>query len=328
MQPKFKITANKADITGLLNGRLLSLTITDEIGFVSDSLTLELDDRDAVLELPPRGAEMEAFLGYEELFPMGRFIVDEVELKSPPAAMTITARASNSAFRDMGAFKSPRSYSWEEYTLLGIVQTIAKRYGLIESVSEEFKKILVKHLDQTEESDCAFIQRLAGDYGANVKVAGGQLLFIEPLSGKFPDGSPMPAIPIKEADIVGYQMRLAERGKYEKVIAKYYDFDWAEELQVSVGAGGPVFTIRDTFTSRAQAMVRARQKLDEISSGIRTLTLDLIGNPLLSAESVIDLQSVRPEASGRWIAKFVRHTLNAYGYKTHLEATRPKGETE
>lgn len=325
MTPKFKILADKADITSLLNGRLLSLTITDEVGLVSDTLTLELDDRDGELDIPPRGAEMEAFIGYDDLYTMGKFVVDEVELKTPPATMTITARASNSAFKDMGAFKSPRSYSWQEYTLLGIVQTIAKRYGLKESVADTYKKIYVKHLDQTDESDCAFIQRLATDYGASVKVAGGQLLFIEPLSGKFPDGTPMPAIPIKESEIVGFQMRLAERGKYEKVIAKYYDFDEAEEKQTTAGNGSPAFTLRDTFTSLAQARLRATAKLDEISSGTRTLTLDLIGNPLVCAESVIDFPSVRPEVAGCWVVKSARHTLTATGYKTSLETTKPKG---
>jgi phage protein D len=253
---------------------------------------------------------------------MGRFIADEVELKSPPDTMIITARASNSAFKDIGAFKSPRSYSWQKYTLLGIVQTIARRYGLTESVADAYKKILVSHIDQTDESDCAFIQRLATDYGASVKIAGGALLFIEPLSGKFPDGTSMPAIPLAAADICGYQMRLAERGKYGKVIAKYYDFDLAEEQKVSAGNGSPVFTLRDTFISRSQAMVRAKQKLAEIASGTKNLSLDLIGNPLLSAESVIELPNLRPEISGRWVVKSARHTLSASGYKTTIEATR------
>ena len=324
MTPKFKILADKSDITGLLNGRLLSLVITDEIGFVSDSLTLELDDRDAVLEIPPCGAEMEVFLGYEELFPMGKFIVDEVELKSPPATMTITARASNSGFRDMGAFKSPHSCSWENETLLSIVQTIARRHGLVESVAEEYQKILVPHIDQTDESDCAFIQRVASDYGASVKIAGGQLLFIEPLSGKFPDGSPMPAIPIKATDISGYQMRLAERSKYGKIIAKYYDFDEAEEKQVSVGGGSPAFTLRDTFISKEQAQARAASKLNETLGGTRTLSLDLIGNPLIGAENVINISGARDEVNGRWVVKSARHALTSGGYKTNIEATQKK----
>lgn len=325
MKPKFKITANSKDITDLLNWRLLSLVITDEVGLVSDTLTLELDDRDGGLDIPPRGAELEAFLGYDDLYPMGKFIVDEVELKSPPATMTITARASNSMLKDVSAFKSPHSYSWQDYTLLGIVETITGRYGLTAIVADAFKKILVKHIDQADESDCAFIQRLAADYGASIKIANGKMLFIEPLSGKLPNGELMPAIPIKQSEIVGFQMRLAERGKYEKVIAKYYDFETAEEKQISAGNGSPAFTLRDTFTNAEQARLRATAKLNEISSGTRTMSLDLIGNPLICAESVIDVPNVRSEIAGRWIVKSARHSLSASGYKTTLETTKPKG---
>lgn len=55
MQPNFRIIANKSDITKTVNGRLLSLEITDEIGIVSDSLTMQLDDRDGAIAVPPRG---------------------------------------------------------------------------------------------------------------------------------------------------------------------------------------------------------------------------------------------------------------------------------
>lgn len=327
MTPKYKITADSKDITNLLTGRLLSLSIIDEIGLVSDTLTLELDDRDSVLEIPPRGAEIGVLLGYDELYPMGRFIADECEIKSPPATMTITARASNSAFRDMGAFKSPRTQSWEKQTIADIVQTIAGRYGLTTGgVAPEYQTIMVSHLDQTDESDCAFIQRVAADYGASVKVANGQLFFIEPFSGRFPDGSPMPAIVIRESEISSFQMRLAERAKYGAVVAKYYDFDAAEEKQVSAGNESPIFTLRDTYTNATQAQARAAAKLAEIQSGTRTLSLDLIGNPMICAESVIEIPNLRPEIAGRWIVKSARHTLSAGGYKTAVEAVKAKRE--
>jgi phage protein D len=191
---------------------------------------------------------------------------------------------------------------------------------LTESVADEYRKILVSHIDQTDESDCAFIQRVANDYGASVKIAGGRLLFIEPLSGKFPDGTPMPAIPI--TDISSYQMRLAERGKYGRVIAKYYDFDTAEERQVSAGNETSAFTLRDTFIRASQATLRARAKLAEILAGTKTLSLECVGNPLVGAESVIEVSGIRAEVCGRWIVKSARHTLGASGYKTNIEATR------
>lgn len=322
MTPNFKILADKTDITDLLNGRLLSLSITDEIGLVSDTMMIELDNRDNALAIPPRGAEMEVFLGYDQLHTMGKFITDEVEIKSPPETMSITARASDSAMRDIGAFLSPRSSSWETKTIADIVKTIAGRYGLRASVAVDLQSIVVSHLDQTEESDCAFIQRLASDNGASVKIAGGALLFIEPLSGKFPDGTPLPVIDIAGTDITSYRMRIAERGKYSKVIAKYYDFAAAEEKEVFVGASAPIFTIRETFANAAVAQARAKRKLAECDTGTINLTLDIVGNPFLSAESKINITNTRPEIAGEWIIKSARHNLSSGGYKTTLEVTR------
>lgn len=322
MKPNFTIFANNADITDLINGRLLSLSITDEVGVVSDCLTLELDDRDCVFEIPPRGAELQVALGYKELYPMGRFIMDEVECKCPPQTLTLTARATDAALDEIGAIKTLRSYSWDKYTLVGIVQTIARRYGLQESVAAAYKQIHINHIDQADESDSAFIQRLASDYGASVKIAGGKLLFIEPLSGKFPDGTPMQEIPIE--DISSYRMRINDRGKYNKIVAKYYDFDAAEEKQITVGTGGPAFTLRDTYTNAERARAAATAKLRETTSGTHTLSLDIVGNPLIGAESLINLQGIRPDVCGTWVVQSAKHTLNNAGYKTSIEATRAK----
>lgn len=324
MTPKFAILANNQDITDLTNGRLLSMTITDEIGAVSDTLSIELDDRDCVFEIPSRGAELIVSLGYKDLYPMGRFIMDEVEVKCPPQTLILTARATNATLDEIGAFKTLRSYSWEKYTLLGIIQTIAKRYGLQESVSVAYRQILVDHVDQTEESDSAFIQRLASDYGAAVKIAGGKLLFIEPLSGKFPDGTPMLEIPVN--DISTYRMRICDRGKYNKITAKYYDFDAAEEKEVSVGSGNPSTTLRNTYLNATRAKAAAQAKLRETTIGTYTLTLDIVGNPLIGAESVISVSGIRADACGLWVVKSARHTLTKAGYKTNIEATRLKEE--
>ena len=321
MKPKYKIMANGGDITPLLNGRLLSLEITDEIGIVSDSLTMEIDNRDDALDVPSRGAELVVFLGYEQLTAMGRFIVDEIEIKSPPSTMIITARASDSMLNNVAEFKSPQTYSWDKQELKEIVETIASRYGLEPSIAQEFDELFINHIDQTDESDCAFIQRLASDSNAVVKVAGGKLLFIAPLSGQFPDGTSMPVQNITK-DITAYHYKLTERGKYDQVIAKYYDFDNAEEEQVSVGGGSPTFTLRDTFINESVATARAKRKLIDIRSGTETLTLDMVGNPSLGAESVINVSGIGTYATGTWIVKSAKHTLNSSGFKTTIENVR------
>lgn len=326
MIPKFKIISDKEDITELLNGRLLSLDITDEFGVVSDTATLEIDNRDDALAIPPRGATLEIFIGYDQLYPMGKFIADEIEIKSPPNTMTITARASDSTMRDIGAYLAPRSQSWENKSLQSIVKTISGRYGLSAAIAPEFADIMITHADQADESDCAFIQRIAEDNGAVVKIANGKMLFIEPLSGKFPDGTPVPTITIQKESISEYRMRLADRGKYGKVVAKYYDFDKAKEQEVSTGAEAPVFTLRETFISRRTAQARAKAKLATIIHGTKTLSLSMIGNPTLSAESKITLAGMPDDLGGDWIIKSTKHNLSSSGYTTKIEATQQGGK--
>lgn len=321
MQPKYQIFANNSDITQKINGRLISLEISDEIGLVSDTMTIELDNRDFALAVPSRGAEIEVYLGYEMMYSMGRFVVDEIELKSPPETMIITARASDSLLNNIAEIKAPQTYSWDKTTIGEIIDTIAGRYGLTAAVSQTYQDVLVQHIDQTEESDCAFIQRLAEDYSAMIKVAGGKLLFLSPLSGEFPDGRPMPSVTISK-DLLRYNFKITERGKYGSVVAKYYDFNNAEEKQITVGAGSPTFTLRDTYTNEKLAQYRARQKLIEILAGTESMTLEIVGNPVMTAECVVNVFGVPSDAAGTWIVRSARHSLGSSGYKTTLELAR------
>jgi len=59
MTPIYQITVNGSNITELVKTRLLSLSITDNAGWDSDTIEMSLDDRDARLEIPKIGALME-----------------------------------------------------------------------------------------------------------------------------------------------------------------------------------------------------------------------------------------------------------------------------
>ncbi len=326
MKPIYKILANQQNISDVIKNRLISMNITDEVGLVSDSMSLELDDSEDVFEIPTRGAELEPFLGYDEnnLYSMGNYIVDEVELSSPPSKITITARASNSTIKDdMGAIKAPKSKSWEDCTLSDIIGTIALDYGLTESIDSNFKDIFIKHIDQTDESDLSFLGRIAKEYGAEVKIAGGKIIFLEPARGILPDGTVLPTTFINKADLNNYKMRISERGLYNKVVAKYYDFDEAEEKKVEVGEETPIFSMRDVYSNETTALMQAKSKLADIERGQYSLSAETIGNPLLSAESKIEITGIREEMAGAWILRQVNHSISGSGYKTSFEATRP-----
>ena len=66
--PRFRVTANNEDITEALRERFVSLRLTDKAGLDSDELTITLADHDpqAPIALPPAGAELTVWLGYDD----------------------------------------------------------------------------------------------------------------------------------------------------------------------------------------------------------------------------------------------------------------------
>lgn len=56
MKPAFRIVADGADITTLINDRLLLLRTFDKPGMESDEFELRIDDRDGAVASPCRSA--------------------------------------------------------------------------------------------------------------------------------------------------------------------------------------------------------------------------------------------------------------------------------
>ena len=173
MTPTFRIVADGADITELINDRLLLLRTTDKPGMESNDFELRIDDRDSAVSLPSRGASIEVFLGYSgaALTRLGRYTVDEVELSGPPDTLVIRGKASDMR----GSGKSTRSSSWESVSLASIVSDVAARKGWSPICPVT---TTVSRADQLSESDFNFITRLARQYDCTAKVADGRLLVL------------------------------------------------------------------------------------------------------------------------------------------------------
>lgn len=60
--PAYTLKIDGVDITGKVNEKLLSLTLTDNRGFEADQLEIELDDSDGSLMPPRRGASASPWL--------------------------------------------------------------------------------------------------------------------------------------------------------------------------------------------------------------------------------------------------------------------------
>lgn len=217
--PAFMLKLDNDDITQDFSDRLISLTMTDNRGFEADQLDIELDDTDGQIAMPPRGATLTLWLGWQgsALIKKGTFTVDEIEHRGAPDTLTIRGRSAD--FR--GTLNSRREQSWHDTTLGQIVETIAARNKLTASMADTLKAVAVPHIDQSQESDAVFLSRLADRNGASVSVKAGKLLFLKAGSGKTASGKPIPQMTLERGDGDRHQFAIADREAYTGVTAKW-----------------------------------------------------------------------------------------------------------
>ncbi|MBF0304201.1 MAG: phage late control D family protein [Alphaproteobacteria bacterium] len=326
MRPIFTVLADGRDVTAAIADRLVSLTVTDEAGWQSDTVDILLDDRDGALAVPATGAELTVSIGYAATGAMalGTYRVDEVEMSGPEMQMRIRAKASDSQDRAApGKLKGTQSRSWHDTTIGAIVEGIAAEHGLEPVVGGELAGVTVPHLDQNEESDINLLLRLARDNGAVAKVANGKLLFAARGEAKTASGKAMPAIALAPGDVDTWRVTMAERGAAKTVVAQWQDESGAKLTAEKAGAGDPVHTIRHTYPSADQARRAASAKLDQYQRGKSTLELSLSGRPDLAAECALTLSGFRAGVDGAWVTTKVEHKLEDGGYTCSVSAEVP-----
>lgn len=325
MTPDFRILADSQDVTATIRDRLQELRVTDEAGQSSDAVTIVLDDRDNRIELPRKGASLEVAIGYREkgLATLGKFTVDETAISGPPDTLTIRGRAAD--LRE--GMKSPKTRSWDGVTLGALVFTVAAEHGYTPAVNAELAAVDLGHVDQTEESDLHLLTRLAEQYGAVAKPAGGRLLFVPIGEGKSATGMTLPSVPLARGDLSRWDVTLADRGRYASVSASWHDGTGTGQPQtVTVGEGDPAYVLRGTFRDAPEATAAARAKLAALLRGQGTISAECGGDERLGAEGEVLIGEVRDGVNGRWSLTHVTHTYSKTGgYRCEFQGETPKG---
>ena len=269
VRPDFRLFADAIDISLTIQSRFSSLTLTDEAGLESDTLELVLTDNDPLnpLMLPPTGAELELWLGYDgELARMGLFVVDEIELSGPPDAMRITARAAPQEKSSGGksSLLSQKTRSFVLGTLLGeIAKVIAAEHGLELKADDALAQIALPHIDQVNESDINLLTRIIKPYDAMVKPAGGFLVLAKRGESKAVSGAALLPVLLGPNDVTTWSATLSRRTPAASVVANWRDIESAEDQEVRVGEGEPEMRLRHPYPDAASALSAAQTALDQ-----------------------------------------------------------------
>lgn len=354
--PDFMIRVNSENVTANISPRLISLTMTDNRGFEADQLDIELDDSDGQLAMPVRGAVISLFLGWkgQPLTGKGDFTVDEVEHHGAPDTMTIRARSAD--FR--GTLNSRREVSYHDTTLGAVIKQVAERNKLQPMIAKAFASVPVTHIDQTQETDAAFLTRIATLNGAVAAIKAGRLLFIRPGGGVTAAGKPIPQMTITRQDGDRHSFSIADRGAYTGVTASWLHTKEPKPKKVKVqrkpkerhlralehpaakkrkaaaaktpeakegdylaGSEDNVFAITTVYATKAAAMRAAQAKWNKLQRGVAEFSLTLaMGRADLFPETPVQVSGFKAVIDAQpWVISKVTHSLSGSGYTTALE---------
>lgn len=334
-QPAFRLVANDSDITAIILARFVSLQSVDESGENSDSLEIVLADNDpsAPITLPPTGAELAFSLGYGgNLMDKGIFVCDEVRVSGFPETLTICAKAAPWEQTPKGKvdFQSHKTRAWKAGVTIGaMVQKIAQEHGMAPIVAPELASVALPHIDQSEESDMNMLLRIAKKYDAIAKPAGGKLIFTKRGNATTVSGTPLPKITVDKSDCGAYEMTRSTRESAGTVVAYWHAKRAAKRHEITAGEGEPVKRLKQYFPTAAMALAAARAELARRARGEFKLSINFVGRPDVTAESILVLTGFRAEANGEWLVTRVQHALNKSGaYRCIVDCERPNSDQD
>lgn len=317
---------NGVNISADISRDLIRFEYTDNSSGKVDDLQITLQDREGLWRdewFPEKGAKLTASIvpafGGGVLF-CGTFEIDEIELSGPPQTATIKAVSTpvTSAIRG-----EKKTKAWEGTSLQDIAGEIATKGSL--SLFYDATNIKYDRVDQRDESDLAFLERLCTEASLNLKVGNDQVVIYD--EQQFETRQPVLTLAVDGGDVMQYTVKTALTGVYKAAEVKYRDpnsnttrvFVFTPEPPPKVGK---TLKIRKRVDSLNAARDLCKRELRNANKGEFVASFTLPGHPRLQAGQNIFAQGLA-SLSGTYHIETARHSVDAGGgYTSQAECHR------
>lgn len=313
----------------------------------NDAMSGEVDDISVDLHdvaelwlgdwLPDKGAKLRAAIVLEHWrfdgdlmrLDCGEFEIDEVTLKYPPHTVSIGAVSVPEASALRGVEKSR---SWEKTTLKAVANELATAAGctLYYDTTAEIK---YDRIEQSDESDLAFLQKCCKDAGLALKVTDNQVVIFEEY--KYEQAEPVAVLrnpkattPATTVDpvitLTSWDFKSSTREIYKACHVKHTDTKTKAVIEYTYTdpnkSTGKVLQVNQQVESIAEAERLARNKLREKNKDEVTGAMTLTGDIRLSAGLTVTVEGFR-KFDGKYIITKAAHKVGG-GYTTSVELRR------
>ncbi|MFH0267242.1 hypothetical protein [Vibrio rumoiensis] len=277
----------------LMMARLKSFNLEDSEGVKGDSLTLVISSDD-VSGLPPKGERYQVYLGNVE---RGQFAISQRKFSVYPKEITLVLTVAPFSALDK-SFRERKSSSWEQCSIDQVVKE-ATPSGFDVFVHPALQNIVIEHVDRTEESTSAFLNRLAKDYDAVAKPVGEQqYVFLPKGQAKAPNGEEIETITLSlpkdnnpnSGSFVNVSGSLDGRNEFSGVKAFYVSTDDGSRQEVTKGIA-PFKQLSKDKNSKQEAIQACAAELRKIEREGRKISIEAPINPSAFAEGVVILDA-------------------------------------
>ena len=215
---------NKVDISDEIAHSISSLNYTDNSKNAIDDLEIELENLDYrwLKEwYPDENAQLLVGI-HEELenetnfLDLGTFYVDEPTFEDHKLTLKCLALPLDQNIRDQ-----KNSVAWESITLKELVTRIANKHEMNAEIYAE--NVFFERLDQNQETDLAFINRIIKEIGLNMKVSDDKIIIFD--DEEMEKNDTIEVFNIKDYRIRSFSLKKKNKEIYDKVEVSYYDPD-------------------------------------------------------------------------------------------------------
>lgn len=317
----------------LINARLIDWEYVDAAGIESDRLHLTVD-MTGMDGLPTFGGNIGIRVGYKEsgLVDRGEFIVTERTPHLFPPRLLIVATAAPFKVADETEFKARHSASFGPTTLGAVFRQLTSRHGFSPRVAPELDAVQIPHVDQSNETDMAFLTRLARQYDAVAKPVNELYVLarrgqVKSLSGKTLEPVTLSVTTNNrpgDSSFINASLDDKARVKFKGCRTVWWDGEAGKECIVETGAA-PFEKIRQRHPDEAQAKTAGEARLRKLEREAMKIRIDAPGNPAFQAEGLVVLDASWPSYMvGSWsIDRVTESGSRQQSYRAVIEASQP-----
>ena len=287
------------NITREINEDLVAFSFAEKADEEADEMTLTLGDPDRLWQgdwNPARGDRVHPMIFCENWFVPGDslmlsggvFEVDEVELSSSGGGGDVVTVKAVPDLVTTALAGQKKTRSWEGASLARIAKDIAEGAPL--DLVYRADAIPLKRVDQRQETDLAFLQRLCTEQGCRLKIADGELVVFD---GRQADA--LAPVTLTRADGGNLRARQVTAEVYSKVVIAFMNPGTSKKTTYEytppdAPATGKVLTLNQRVENAAQAERVAKAELRKKNAEERQADWSGMGRPDLRAGGTVNLE--------------------------------------